>query len=66
MLQYDWKAIVENEEKMMLQPLFILPTFEITVDTIQVEANLTINTGINLTSYIKDVFNVDLQIERNQ
>jgi len=66
MLQYDWKAIVENEEKMMLQPLFILPTFEITVDTIQVETNLTINTGINLTSYIKDVFNVDLQIERNQ
>ena len=66
MLQYDWKAIVENEEKMMLQPLFILPTFEITVDTIQVEANLTINTAINLTSYIKDVFNLDLQIERNQ
>jgi len=66
MLQYDWKAIVENEEKMMLQPLFILPTFEITVDTIQVETNLTINTGINLTSYIKDVFNLDLQIERNQ
>jgi hypothetical protein len=65
MLQYDWKAIVEKVE-LTLQPLFIMPLYEITENDINVEAHRGFDAApVNLTSYLKNVFDITLEQEVN-